>query len=125
MSLSALAPYIFTDSSADGRKKTIEWLQTRHLLANQMTCNRCHFSMNLVKRERSGSQNDKWAWRCSACSSIKSIRSGSWFEGQLKGFCVAIGDCDEKVMIAVSRHARVMNPCNHGPPCKLMCMPLK
>ena len=82
MSLTALAPYVFTEESAEGRMKTIQWLQTRHLLANRMTCNRCHLDMTLVKRERSGSQNDKWAWRCSVCSSVKSIRSGSWFEGQ-------------------------------------------
>ena len=50
MSLTALAPYVFTEESAEGRMKTIQWLQTRHLLANRMTCNRCHLDMTLVKR---------------------------------------------------------------------------
>jgi len=83
MSLSALSEYIFTDSSrsAEGRMKTISWLQTRHLLVNAMFCNKCATNMRMVKRDRSGSQGDKWAWRCQNCHSIKSIRSGSWFEG--------------------------------------------
>ena len=81
MSLTAIAPYVFTEESVEGRMKTIQWLQTHNLLADRMICNRCHLDMILVKRERSGSQNDKWAWSCSECSSVKSIRSGSWFEG--------------------------------------------
>lgn len=82
MSLSAIADYVFTESSADGRMKTITWLQRHRLLANRMSCNTCRVSMNMVKRERSGTtQDDKWAWRCPTCSSIKSIRSESWFEG--------------------------------------------
>ena len=83
MSLSAIAEYVFTESSGDGRMKTITWLQRRHLLGNRMSCNTCHATMNMVKRDRSGTttQDDKWAWRCPTCSSIKSIRSESWFEG--------------------------------------------
>ena len=76
MSLSAIADNIFTEASADGRMKTITWLQGRHLLANRMSCNTCHVPMNMVIRERSGTtQDDKWAWRCPTCSSIKSIGS--------------------------------------------------
>jgi len=81
MSLAAISPYVFTEDSADGRKKTICWLQARRLLANIMVCNLCHISMNMVYRERqSTAQDDKWAWRCPRCSSIKSVRCGSWFE---------------------------------------------
>ena len=82
MSLSTIADYVFTEPSADGRMKTITWLQRHRLLANRMSCNTCHVSMNMVKRERLGTtQDDKWTWRCPTCSSIKSIRSESWFEG--------------------------------------------
>ena len=38
MRLSDIAEFIFTDPSADGRRKTIRWLQARSLLATQMTC---------------------------------------------------------------------------------------
>ena len=81
MSLSVIAQYIFTDDTAAGRMKTITWLQARGLLANTMHCNICSTNMDMVQRNREGTQNDKWAWRCPVCSSIKSIRSGSWFEG--------------------------------------------
>ena len=81
MSLSAIAQYIFTDDTAAGRMKTITWLQAQGLLANTMHCNICSTNMDMVQRNREGTQNDKWAWRCPDCSSIKSIRSGSWFEG--------------------------------------------
>ena len=81
MSLTELSKYVFTDESADGRMKTIAWLQAHQLLATSMTCNCGTGGMNMVQRDRAGTQNDKWAWRCPHCSSIKSIRSGSWFEG--------------------------------------------
>ena len=84
MSLTALAEYVFTEDTAEGRMKTITWLQGRQLLATQMTCGNCGVAgMNMVRRDRTGTQDDKWAWRCSdsSCSSVKSIRSGSWFEG--------------------------------------------
>ena len=70
MSLSALAEHIFTDSSAEGRMKTIAWLQRRHLLANRMSCNVCGpgSDMRMVKRDRLGTQDDKWAWRCPGCT---------------------------------------------------------
>ena len=35
MSLSAISSYVFTDSSAEGRKLTISWLVTRNLLAKE------------------------------------------------------------------------------------------
>ena len=83
MSLTALSEFVFTDETAEGRMKTITWLQTHHLLATRMTCNCGPAGMNMVRRDRIGTQTDKWAWRCtdSNCSSIKSIHSGSWFEG--------------------------------------------
>ena len=82
MRLSDIAEFIFTEASADGRRKTIRWLQARSLLASQMTCS-CGRSMNLFQRDlqRSTTQDDKWAWRCPGCTSIRSIRRGSWFEG--------------------------------------------
>ena len=76
-----IAEFIFTEASFDARLKTIRWLQARNLLATQMTCS-CAGNMILIKRDFSrGKQDDKWAWRCPECTSIKSIRSGSWFEG--------------------------------------------
>ena len=80
--LSDIAEYIFTDASADGRRKTIRWLQARSLLATQMTCS-CGIAMNLVQRDlqRGTKQDDKWAWKCPECTSVHSIRRGSWFEG--------------------------------------------
>ena len=82
MSLSDIAEYIFTEASPDGRRKTMRWLQTRGLLATQMSCT-CAGTMYLTERDLNrGNQDDKWAWRCPECTSIRSIRSGSWFEGQ-------------------------------------------
>lgn len=81
-SVSDIAEYMFTEASADGRKKTIRWLQARNLLASQMTCS-CGANMNLIQRElqRGTTQDDKWAWKCPECTSVRSIRGGSWFEG--------------------------------------------
>ena len=91
MRLSDIAEFIFTDPSADGRRKTIRWLQARSLLATQMTCS-CGGVMNLIQRDlqRSTTQDDKWAWKCPECTSVRSIRSGSWFEGEsvLSGIAV-------------------------------------
>ena len=82
MHLVDIAEVIFTEGSFDARLKTIRWLQARSLLATQMTCS-CAGNMILIKRDLSrGKQDDKWAWRCPECTSIKSIRSGSWFEGR-------------------------------------------
>ena len=83
MNFSVISQYAFTEDSADGRMKTIAWLQARRLLASIMICNLCYSNMTLVNRERQATaQDDKWAWRCPRCNSIKSIRSGSWFEGE-------------------------------------------
>lgn len=81
-SLSDIAEYIFTEASADGRKKTIRWLQARSLLVSRMTCS-CGVHMNLIQRDlqRGTKQDDKWAWKCPECTSVHSIRRGSWFEG--------------------------------------------
>ena len=82
MSLSAISHYVFTDSSAEGRMLTISWLMARNLLANTISCHKCASDMTMVKRDQQGtSQDDKCAWRCPSCYSIRSIRSGSWFEG--------------------------------------------
>ena len=61
-SLSDIAEYIFIEASADGRKKTIRWLQARSLLASRMTCT-CGVNMNLIQRDlqRGTKQDDKWA----------------------------------------------------------------
>ena len=80
----AIAQYVFTEDSTDGRIKTIAWLQARRLLANNVMCHQCNINMNMVQRERQNTtQDDKWAWRCPKCSSIRSKRCGSWFEGEL------------------------------------------
>ena len=90
MSLSDIAEYIFTDASPDGKRKTIRWLQARGLLATQMSCT-CAGNMYLVERDlRRGNQDDKWAWRCPECTSTRSIRSGSWFEGEFNSLRLAI-----------------------------------
>ena len=83
MRLSDIAEFIFTEASADGRRKTIRWLQARSLLASHVSCS-CGRVMNFVQRDlqRSTTQDDKWAWKCPACTSVRSIRSGSWFEGK-------------------------------------------
>jgi len=78
--LADIAEFIFTDATAEGRLKTIRWLQARNLLASQMTCT-CRGNMNLIERDlQRGEQDDKWAWKCPECSNVRSIRSGSWFE---------------------------------------------
>ena len=65
MSLTELAEYMFTEDTAEGRMKTISWLQGRQLLATRMTCGNCGVAgMNMVRRDRTGTQDDKWAWRC-------------------------------------------------------------
>lgn len=82
-SLSDIAEYIFTEASTEGRMKTIRWLQARSLLASRMTCS-CGATMNLIQRDlqRGTKQDDKWAWKCPECTSVHSIRRGSWFEGE-------------------------------------------
>ena len=62
MRLSDIAEFIFTKASADGRTKTIRWLQARSLLASQMTCS-CGRVMNLIQQDlqRSTTQDNKWA----------------------------------------------------------------
>ena len=82
MSLLDISEFIFTEDSARGRLKTITWLQTHNLLASRMTCT-CTAAMNLTERQlQSSTQDDKWAWKCPECSSIRSIRGGSWFESK-------------------------------------------
>ena len=44
MNLCTITRYAFTEDSADGRMKTITWLQAHRLLANIMTCNQCGIS---------------------------------------------------------------------------------
>lgn len=83
MSLEAISEYVFPADSSDGRMKTITWLQGLRLLANQIICNQCTINMEMIRRERPGTQDDKWAWRCSRCKSVRSIRGGSFFEGEL------------------------------------------
>ena len=56
-SLSDIAEYMFTEASAEGRKKTIRWLQARNLLASQMTCS-CGANMNLANSTRITTRND-------------------------------------------------------------------
>lgn len=81
--LADIAEFIFTDATAEGRLKTIRWLQARSLLASQMTCT-CSSNMNLIERDlHRGMQEDKWAWKCPECSNVRSIRSESWFEREL------------------------------------------
>ena len=81
MSLEDIAKYIFVQPTPEGRLTTIRWLQTRGLLATEMTCS-CAGTMSLVKRNpHGGTQDDKWAWKCPLCTNVKSVRSGSWFEG--------------------------------------------
>jgi len=79
-SLADLAEVMFTDATAEGKLKTVRWLQARNLLASRMTCT-CAGIMDLTERDlRRGKQDDKWAWKCPECSNVKSIRSGSWVE---------------------------------------------
>ena len=74
--------YIFTKASPDGRCKTMRWLQARGLLATQMSCT-CAGNMYLTERKLNrGNKDDKWAWMCPEYTSVQSIRSGSWFEGE-------------------------------------------
>ena len=81
-SLADVAEFMFTDATAEGRLKTIRWLQARSLLASQMSCT-CTGIMDLIERDlRVGKQDDKWAWKCPECTSVRSIRSGSWFESK-------------------------------------------
>ena len=42
-----IAEFIFTETTAEGRLKTIRWLQARGLLAFSMTCS-CGTMMNLI-----------------------------------------------------------------------------
>ena len=57
--LADIAEFIFTDATAEGRLKTIRWLQARSLLASQMTCT-CSSNMNLIERDlHRGMQEDK------------------------------------------------------------------
>ena len=80
--LADIADVIFTEQSAEGRRKTIRWLQARNLLASQLTCT-CTGIMYLIERDLDrGKQDDKWAWKCPDCGSVRSIRSGSWFESK-------------------------------------------
>ena len=83
----SLFEYIFTEASADDRKKIIRWLQARNLLASRMICS-CGVNMNLIQRDlqRGTTQDDKWAWKCPECTSIRSIRRGSWFKGELSEY---------------------------------------
>ena len=81
-SLADVAEFMFTDATAEGRLKTIRWLQARSLLASQISCI-CTGIMDLIERDlRVGKQDDKWAWKCPECTSVRSIRSGSWFESK-------------------------------------------
>ena len=83
MSLTAISPYVFTDETADGRMKMISWLQACRLLATTMACNCGASNMDMIigaivqeLRMINGPGGAQVV-----ASSIKSIRSGSWFEG--------------------------------------------
>ena len=60
MSLTVLSEYVFTDETTEGQMKTISWRQGRQLLATRMTCN-CGAAtgMNMGRRDRAGTQDDK------------------------------------------------------------------
>ena len=81
-SLADIAEFIFTETTAEGRLKTIRWLQARSLIASRMTCT-CAGTMELIMRDLNrGNMDDKWAWKCPECTNVRSVRSGSWFESE-------------------------------------------
>ena len=60
-------------------EEAIEFCARRRLLANASTCNRCNRAHTIVTN--SAFKTDGICWRCPGCSSVKSIRAGSFLEG--------------------------------------------
>ena len=60
----------------------IQYMQRKNLLSRQMTCSRCGSTMTFQKRTKRNGSLDGYTWRCrdSQCRTMKTVRSGSFFE---------------------------------------------
>ena len=58
--------------------KIIEWLQSLNVLHKTRKCHRCENWM--VLQPRNDLVNDSYGWRCSKCSTRKSIRDDTFLQ---------------------------------------------
>jgi hypothetical protein len=58
--------------------KIIQWLQMNQVLHNSRKCHRCENWMVLQKRNEL--VNDSYGWRCTKCSTRKSIRADTFLQ---------------------------------------------
>ena len=73
-----LGPIVYGEEYFD----VIQYCQRKSILKSQQTCSVCGSRMSLQTRTKQNGSQDGYTWRCTktTCRTMKSIRSGSFFE---------------------------------------------
>ncbi|XP_048246146.1 uncharacterized protein LOC125377279 [Haliotis rufescens] len=61
-------------------EKTCDFMKENNLIASTMNCDKCNMSMSWQKDKKN--KSDGHVWRCTKCRKCKSVRFGSFWEGQ-------------------------------------------